>query len=79
MDGLPGFLLAAVALAGSPGPATLSIAATGAAFGGRRGLSYMAGINVGMVGVLAITASGVTGVVCRVTLTSLLSAADLRG
>jgi threonine/homoserine/homoserine lactone efflux protein len=31
MEGLPGFLLASIALAGSPGPATLSLAAAGAA------------------------------------------------
>jgi threonine/homoserine/homoserine lactone efflux protein len=61
MENLPGFILAGIALAGSPGPATLSLAAIGAAFG-RRGLAYMAGINIGMVGVMAITASGVAGV-----------------
>jgi threonine/homoserine/homoserine lactone efflux protein len=65
MENLPGFILAGIALAGSPGPATLSLAATGAAFG-RRGLAYMAGINLGMVGVMAITASGVAGVVLAV-------------
>lgn len=62
MEGLPGFILAGIALAGSPGPATLSLAATGAAFGSRRGLAYMIGIDFGMVLVMAITASGVTGV-----------------
>ena len=31
MDALPGFLIAASALAGSPGPATLRLAAAGAA------------------------------------------------
>lgn len=62
MEGLLGFVLAALALAGSPGPATLSLAATGAAFGARRGLAYMIGIDVGMAGVLTITASGVVGV-----------------
>ena len=41
--GLLGFVLAGFALAGSPGPATLSLAATGAAFGARRGLGYMTG------------------------------------
>lgn len=61
MDTLAGFIIAALALAGSPGPATLSLAATGAAFGARRGLGYMAGIDTGMVGVMAITASGVVG------------------
>ena len=62
MEGLLGFILAGFALAGSPGPATLSLAATGAAFGSRRGLGYMIGIDFGMVLVMAITASGVTGV-----------------
>ncbi|WP_119301973.1 LysE family translocator [Dongia deserti] len=61
MDGLLGFILAGLALAGSPGPATLSLAATGAAFGARRGIGYMTGINLGMVAVMAITASGVVG------------------
>ena len=61
MEALPGFTLAALALAGSPGP--LSLAATGAAFGGRGGLRYMVGIDLGMCVVLAVTASGVTGLV----------------
>lgn len=62
MDNLPGFLLAGFALAGSPGPNTLSLAAVGAAFGGRRGLVYMAGIIAGMVIVMIVTATGVGGV-----------------
>jgi threonine/homoserine/homoserine lactone efflux protein len=62
VDALLGFIVAAFALAGSPGPATLSLAATGAAFGARAGLGYMIGINIGMAGVIAITASGVVGV-----------------
>ena len=61
MEALLGFILAGLALAGSPGPATLSLAATGAAFGARRGLGYMTGINLGMLGVMAITASGIVG------------------
>ncbi len=63
MDGLLGFLLAALALVGSPGPATLSLAATGAAFGARRGLGYMAGIVIGMIAVMAIAATGAMGFV----------------
>src|SRR5262245_17970742 len=63
MDGLVSFILAGLALAGSPGPATLSLAATGAAFGARRGIGYMAGINIGMVAVMTLTASGVIGLV----------------
>lgn len=66
MDGVLGFALAALALAGSPGPATLSLAATGAAFGASRGLGYMTGITVGMVAVMAIVASGVIGIVLAV-------------
>lgn len=62
MEGLLGFVLAGFALAGSPGPATLSLAATGAAFGARRGLGYMIGIVIGMVIVMGITATGVMGV-----------------
>jgi threonine/homoserine/homoserine lactone efflux protein len=66
MEGLSGFLLAAVALAGSPGPATLSLAASGAAFGVRRVAGYLVGIGVGMVAVMAITASGVVGLMMAV-------------
>ena len=62
MDELLGFILAGFALAGSPGPNTLSLAATGAAFGARNGVPYMAGLVVGMVVVMAITGSGVMGV-----------------
>ena len=66
MDGLPGFLLAALALAGSPGPATLSLAAAGAAFGTRRVAGYFLGILLGMVGVMAIVASGMVGLLLAV-------------
>jgi len=66
VEALPGFLLAAVALAGSPGPATLSLTATGAAFGARRGAGYLAGIVAGMVAVMAIVASGVVGLLLAV-------------
>jgi threonine/homoserine/homoserine lactone efflux protein len=66
VEALPGFLLAAVALAGSPGPATLSLTATGAAFGARRGAAYLAGIVVGMMAVMAIVASGLVGLLLAV-------------
>jgi len=66
MEGLTGFLLASIALAGSPGPATLSLAAAGAAFGARRGAGYFIGIVVGMVAVMAITASGLVGLLLAV-------------
>jgi threonine/homoserine/homoserine lactone efflux protein len=61
MDALAGFLIAAVALAGSPGPATLSLAAAGAAFGAPRAFAYLIGLVAGMVAVMAIVASGVVG------------------
>ena len=66
MDGLSGFLLAALALAGSPGPATLSLTATGAAFGAGRGIAYLAGIVVGMVVVMAAVAAGLVGLLMAV-------------
>ena len=66
MDGLSGFLLAALALAGSPGPATLSLTATGAAFGAGRGIAYLAGIVIGMVAVMAAVAGGLVGLLMAV-------------
>lgn len=66
MDTLIAFVAAGMALAGSPGPNTLSLAATGAAFGARRSLRYMLGTNVGMVAVMAITASGITGLLLAI-------------
>jgi threonine/homoserine/homoserine lactone efflux protein len=61
VEELPAFVLAGFALAGSPGPATLSLAATGAAFGARRGVGYMTGILLGMVPVMAVTGTGLLG------------------
>jgi threonine/homoserine/homoserine lactone efflux protein len=62
MAELPSFVLAALALAGSPGPNTLSLAAVGAAFGRLRGMRYMIGLTLGMVFVIAIVGSGVSGI-----------------
>jgi threonine/homoserine/homoserine lactone efflux protein len=66
MDGLLGFILAGFALAGSPGPATLSLAAAGAAFGARRSMAYMAGQIIGLIIVMAVTASGMVGLILAV-------------
>jgi len=66
VDALPGFLIAAIALAGSPGPATLSLAAIGASFGARRGVAYLVGLVVGMVAVMVLVASGVIGLLLAV-------------
>lgn len=61
-----GFVIAGLALSGSPGPNTLSLAATGAAFGARRGVVYMVGLIVGMIGVMTISATGLAGLVLAV-------------
>ncbi len=51
---------------GSPGPATLSLAAAGSAFGLTRSLSYLAGIIAGTTGVLLMIAAGIGTVVLAV-------------
>ncbi|MBL4732768.1 MAG: LysE family translocator [Rhizobiaceae bacterium] len=66
MEGLAGFLIAAFALTGSPGPNTLSLVAVGSAYGRKRGLRYMLGLNLGMVLVIAITGSGISGLLFAV-------------
>lgn len=66
MHDLLSFIVAGFALAGSPGPNTLSLAATGAAFGARRGLAYLAGLGVGMLAVMLIAGTGVMGVVLAI-------------
>lgn len=55
-------VLAASVVMGSPGPATLSVTATGAAFGLRGSLRYALGIIVGTIAVLLIVAAGVMAV-----------------
>ncbi|MDF1736486.1 MAG: LysE family translocator [Minwuia sp.] len=55
--------LAAIPLMGSPGPATLTVAATAAAFGSRPALPYLCGIILGTAGVLLLVATGVTGAI----------------
>ncbi|WP_375567860.1 LysE family translocator [Ahrensia marina] len=60
------FLLAALALTGSPGPNTLSLAAVGASFGRLRGIEYMVGLNLGMVVVIALVGTGMAGIVLAI-------------
>ncbi|WP_108651025.1 LysE family translocator [Dongshaea marina] len=60
MDSVLSFTLVGCALLASPGPATLSMGATGAAFGLRRGLGYLTGLVAGLLGVMLITASGLS-------------------
>jgi threonine/homoserine/homoserine lactone efflux protein len=66
MEHLAGFIAAAAALTGSPGPANLALAAGGAAFGTRRTLPLAAGIVTGVHGVLLLTGSGIVGLLLAV-------------
>ncbi len=59
-------LMAAIPLMGSPGPATLSTAAAASVFGARRSLPYLAGIMLGTTTVIAIVATGITGMLFAV-------------
>jgi len=59
-------LVTALAVMGSPGPATISLTATGAAFGVRRSLAYLAGIVVGTSVVLVAVATGITATLLAV-------------
>ncbi len=61
-ENLAVLLLAAFPLMGSPGPATLSLAATGSVFGVVRSLWYLAGIIFGSSAVLLMIAIGITGI-----------------
>ena len=63
MENLPSFLLAGVALTGSPGPNTLGLAAASAAYGLRRSVPLLAGSVVGVLAVMLATATGLTGLV----------------
>ena len=55
--------LAAFPLMGSPGPATMSLAGLGTAFGFRPSLGYLMGIIAGTMAVLIMIATGVTALV----------------
>ena len=66
MEGFLACIFAGLALAGSPGPNTLSLAAAGAAFGVGRSLGYLIGLCVGMIVVMAIVASGLAGLLLAI-------------
>ncbi|HEY2983913.1 MAG TPA: LysE family transporter [Jatrophihabitantaceae bacterium] len=55
-------VLTSLAIMGSPGPATISLTAAGAAFGVRRSVGYLVGIIAGTVAVLVAVATGITAV-----------------
>jgi len=60
-------LLTAVVLMASPGPSTLSLVATGSAYGVRRTLPYFLGIVLGTIAVLVVVGAGLTAAVLAVT------------
>src|SRR5262245_55316992 len=60
------FIGAGLALAGSPGPNTMSLAAAGAAYGARRSIGFMIGLAVGMLVVMIVVATGVVGMLLTV-------------
>ena len=62
-ENLTAFVIAAFALTGSPGPATLGLSAAAAAFGLRASLALMTGIIVGVLIVFAAAAAGLTGLI----------------
>ena len=52
------FAVAAIALLASPGPATLALAASGAAYGMKRSIQFFAGITVGLIIAMALVSTG---------------------
>lgn len=65
-------LITAVVIMGSPGPTNLSAAATGAAFGIRRAMPYVAGLALGTMAVLAAAAAGFVSLVSAIPMAPLL-------
>ncbi|MER8382465.1 LysE family transporter [Mesorhizobium sp. M0142] len=70
-------VLASAIVMGSPGPATISVTAVGAAFGLRDSLRYASGIVVGTILVLVVVATGIMAVLAALpTLAALLAVAS---
>ena len=59
-------IVTALAIMGSPGPATISLTAAGSAYGVRRSLAYLLGIIVGSTIVLVAVATGITAALLAV-------------
>ena len=60
------FLLTSLAIMGSPGPATISLTATGSVYGVRRSAGYLTGIIAGTTAVLIAVATGITAALLTV-------------
>jgi threonine/homoserine/homoserine lactone efflux protein len=65
-DGVGALVVTALAIMGTPGPATISLTAAGSAYGMRRSLSYLAGIVAGTAAVLLAVATGITAALLAV-------------
>ncbi len=65
-DELLAFILVGFALLGSPGPASLSLAATGAAYGVGAGRRYLIGLTLGGMVVVAGVAAGIFAAVIAI-------------
>jgi threonine/homoserine/homoserine lactone efflux protein len=59
-------VLTSLAIMGSPGPATISLTASGSAYGVRRSLGYLGGIIAGTTVVLVAVATGITAALLAV-------------
>jgi threonine/homoserine/homoserine lactone efflux protein len=66
MSRIIALVVASLAIMGSPGPATISLAAAGSAYGVRRCVSYAIGIVVGTMLVLIAVATGITATLLAV-------------
>jgi threonine/homoserine/homoserine lactone efflux protein len=59
-------VLSSLAIMGSPGPATISVVAVASAYGLRRSVSYVFGIVLGTMVVLAAVATGITAMLLAI-------------
>jgi threonine/homoserine/homoserine lactone efflux protein len=66
MSRIIALVVASLAIMGSPGPATISLAAAGSAYGLRRCVSYAIGIVMGTMVVLVAVATGITATLLAV-------------
>jgi threonine/homoserine/homoserine lactone efflux protein len=65
-DAAGSLVVTALAIMGTPGPATISLTAVGSAHGMRRSLGYLAGIVAGTTAVLLAVATGITAALLAV-------------
>lgn len=63
---LAAFALAAIGLLGSPGPAIAALVAVGKVHGGRKGLRFYGGLQIGLAAAAAVSAAGLVSLVTAV-------------